>query len=399
MSEISVAGGLSSESRPRLVRALLEDFARTAAERDAIGGTAKRERDLIRASGLLRLTIPQELGGAGSDLNEALTLTRQMAGADASLAHLFAFHHLMLATLRLYGPREQWAPLLERTAQEGWFWGNALNPLDRRTRIEPAGLEGVYRISGTKSFCSGASDSDMLIVSALRPDEPGLVVAAVPTRRQGIRIHDDWDNIGQRQTDSGSVSFEQVTVFEGEILRRPGPLGSAFASLRSCIAQLILANIYLGIAEGALAEAARYVSQTVHPWAAAGVEHIEEDPYTLRNFGEYWVETAAAAALTDRAQQKLQNAFSLGEAVDPPLRAEVAVEIATSKVASARAALNVSSRIFEVLGARATVAKLRFDRFWRNARTHTLHDPLDYKLRELGSWALARKPPVPSFYS
>lgn len=399
MSNIAVEGALAPEIGTGAVGALLEDFARTAAERDARGGTAKRERDLIRASGLLRLTIPARLGGTGSDLNEALTITRQIAGVDASLAHLFAFHHLMLATVRLYGPEEQWGPLFESTAREGWFWGNALNPLDRRTRIEPAGEEGVYRITGTKSFCSGASDSDMLIVSALRPDQPGLVVAAIPTRREGIVVHDDWDNMGQRQTDSGSVSFDAVTVREAEILRRPGPLGSPFASLRSCIAQAVLVNIYLGIAEGALAEAARHVTGTVHPWGASGVERIGDDPYVLRNFGEYWVETAAASALTDLAQQKLQRAFNLGDAVVPAIRAEVAVAIATAKVASARAALNVSSRMFEVLGARATAAKLRFDRFWRNARTHTLHDPLDYKLRELGSWALERKPPPPSFYS
>jgi alkylation response protein AidB-like acyl-CoA dehydrogenase len=399
MIEISAAKGISRTTRPAVVRALLEDFAASAAERDRVGGTARRERDLIRHSGLLSLTIPRELGGAGSDLNEALTLTRQIAAVDGSLAHLFAFHHLMLATLQLYGPKEQWAPLLERTARQRWFWGNALNPLDKRTRIERGERDGEYHITGIKTFCSGATDSDMLIASALQAGVPGLVVAAIPTSRPGIRIHDDWDNMGQRQTDSGAVSFEHVQVFDAEILRQPGPLGSPFASLRSCLAQLILSNIYLGIAEGALSEAGRYVSEFVQPWTAANVEHATDDPYLLRNFGEYWVMVTAAGALTDRAQLAFQSAFDLGEALDTATRGEVAIAIATAKVASAQAALNVSSRMFEVLGARATAAKLRFDRFWRNARTHTLHDPVDYKLRELGSWALDRRLPTPSFYS
>ncbi|MFT7980835.1 monooxygenase, partial [Salmonella enterica subsp. enterica serovar Enteritidis] len=59
----------------------------------------------------------------------------------------------------------------------------------------------------------------------------------------------------------------------------------------------------------------------------------------------------------------------------------------------------LSSRIFEATGARATHAALRFDRFWRNLRTQTLHDPLHYKLQELGDWVLNGTHPQPSFYS
>ena len=402
---MSPVNGLSSATRPAVVRELIEDFASSAAARDAAGGTAKRERDLIRRSGLLSLTIPADLGGAGGDLNEALTITRRIAAVDSSLAHLFAFHHLMLTSLRLYGPKEQWAPLFERTARASLFWGNALNPRATRTRIEPGAREGEYIVSGTKSFCSGAADSDMLIVSAHTQGDSKLVVAAVPTDRPGIRINDDWNNIGQRQTDSGTVSFEHLVVYESEILRHPGPLGSTFAGLRSCFAQLILCNIYAGLAEGALAEASRHVNEHVRPSTPvqaarpSSTSQAADDPYVLRHFGEYLVLARSASALTDLAQAAFQSAFNLGDSLEPARRAEVAIAIAAAKVAGARAALDVSSRIFEVLGARATDAKLRLDRFWRNARTHTLHDPIDYKLQELGAWALRGKPPTPGFYS
>jgi alkylation response protein AidB-like acyl-CoA dehydrogenase len=75
------------------------------------------------------------------------------------------------------------------------------------------------------------------------------------------------------------------------------------------------------------------------------------------------------------------------------------VAISVGKVAAARAALEITSRIFEVMGSRSTAARYRFDRFWRNARTLTLHDPLDYKVRESGDWALNGRYPTPSFYS
>ena len=55
--------------------------------------------------------------------------------------------------------------------------------------------------------------------------------------------------------------------------------------------------------------------------------------------------------------------------------------------------------IFQVMGARATTAQLNLDRFWRNVRTQTLHDPIDYKYQEVGEWVLTGKVPEPSFYS
>ena len=51
------------------------------------------------------------------------------------------------------------------------------------------------------------------------------------------------------------------------------------------------------------------------------------------------------------------------------------------------------------MGAGATTRPAGFDRYWRNLRTHTLHDPIDYKFKELGQWALNDTYPNPSFYS
>ncbi|MND85633.1 Dibenzothiophene desulfurization enzyme C [compost metagenome] len=73
--------------------------------------------------------------------------------------------------------------------------------------------------------------------------------------------------------------------------------------------------------------------------------------------------------------------------------------IATAKVAASRDGLEICSKVFEVTGARATQASVGLDRHWRNLRTQSLHDPLDYKLHELGEWALNGQLPTPTFYS
>ncbi|HSZ82768.1 MAG TPA: acyl-CoA dehydrogenase family protein [Polyangia bacterium] len=377
----------------RVARALAE----TAVARDRAGGTARRERGLLRDSGLLSLSIPRVFGGAGANWATTLSVVRRLARVDGSLAHLFGFHHLLLATVRLFGEERQWRAAYAESARRAWFWGNALNPLDQRTTIRPAQVGGNV-VEGTKTFCSGASDSDRLVVSALDA-ERRLVVAVVPTARAGVRILDDWDNMGQRQTDSGTVVFEGVAVADDEVLRSPGPLGSPFASLRPCIAQLVLANVFLGLGEGALEEARGYTRHQARPWTTSGVAHVADDPYVLRHYGELWVGLRGAAALTDGAAAALDAAWTSGDALTSEQRGATAVAIAEAKVATSRAGLEAASRVFEVTGARATAAKIGFDRFWRNLRTHTLHDPVDYKLRELGRFALLGEAPSPTFYS
>jgi len=378
---------------------LARALAATGAERDRRGGHAKPERDLIRRSGLLRASIPTDLGGWGLGWPEVMAMVRRLAEADGSLAHLFGFHHLLLATVRLFGTPEQYRALAAASAAGDWFWGNALNPLDPRTVL--TGGPDEFSMTGEKTFCSGALDSDMLIVSALRETDKKLIIAAIPTSREGVDVRDDWDNIGQRQTDSGSAGFRSVKIAADEILSSPGPLGSTFASIRSLIAQLVLCNVYLGLAAGGLAEARGYTLEQHRPRYAGAPNPVppREDPYVLHDYGSMWVELEGARLLTERAGVTLGHVWARADDLTPAERGECSIAVAIAKAATTRVGLDLASRIFDVMSARATAHKLGFDRFWRNLRTHTLHDPVDHKLREIGDWVLNGAIPPPSFYS
>ena len=378
-------------------QALARQFAETAVERDARAGTPKAERDALRQSGLLALSIPASYGGQGANWLETLDTVREFARVDSSIAHVYGFHHLMLATVRLYSRPDQWEPWFEQTASRNWFWGNALNPLDDRTRVRR--LEHYAEFSGKKSFCSGALDSEMLIASGLDEATGKLLIAAVPTARAGITLNGDWNCFGQRQTDSGSALFERVRVEDSELLLDPGPLSTPFSSLRPLLAQLVFIHMFIGLAEGALDAARQYTLNEARPWFKAGVERAADDPYTLHHYGEFHVALEGARLLTRQAAVLFDQAWSEEDELDAPGRGQVAVAVATAKVAATRAGLEIASRLFEVTGARATHGAIRLDRFWRNLRVQTLHDPVDYKLRDLGDWALNATPPQPSFYS
>ncbi|MEE4464178.1 acyl-CoA dehydrogenase family protein, partial [Azotobacter chroococcum] len=103
-------------------RQLAAEFAETAAERDRHGGTPKAQRDALRRSGLLALAIPRQYGGLGASWCETLEIVRELARVDSSIAHVYGFQHLMLATVRLFSRPDQWQPWFEQTARNQWFW-------------------------------------------------------------------------------------------------------------------------------------------------------------------------------------------------------------------------------------------------------------------------------------
>jgi alkylation response protein AidB-like acyl-CoA dehydrogenase len=155
--------------------------------------------------------------------------------------------------------------------------------------------------------------------------------------------------------------------------------------------------LYLGNAQGALDAALRYTREQSRAWPASGVAQASDDPYIQQRYGELWLLYRSAQLLAENAAQRLQSAWEK-PALTAAERAEVALAISEAKVVSARAALEITSRIFDSMGASSTSSKYGFDRFWRNVRVHSLHDPLDYKVRDLGHWLLNGKAPTPSLY-
>jgi alkylation response protein AidB-like acyl-CoA dehydrogenase len=377
---------------------LLDALRATAAERDRDGGHAAQEKQWIADAGLLTLAVPREFGGAGAPWPAIYATIRAIARVDSALAHLLGFQCLQVVSVDVWGNPAQRARYLRGTVEARWWWGNAVNPLDTRL-VATATTDGGFRLNGQKGFCSGTRGSQMMTVSAHDPQTGKPIFAVVPTTRDGITVNEDWNPIGQRQTDSGSVSFAQVKIEADEVLHRSEAPPTPHATLRTLVSQLVLTNLFVGIAQGALEEARRYVTQNGRPWISSGVEKATDDPYLIQRFGEMRLQTVSAEALTERAAQALENAWQKGAALSAEERAHVALATSEAKILAHRAALEVSQNLFDACGARATHAPLALDRFWRNARVHTLHDPLDYRVRDVGRYALSGTLPDVSLYT
>lgn len=366
-----------------------------AAARDRAGATPRRELELLRDSGLLTLISPAAHGGAGGSFTDALLAVRTIARADASISQLLAYHYLHL-TNALWRAAPEQAQALSRASVAGrWFWGGASNPRDPESTLTPA--SDGFRLNGTKTFASNAALADRITLRAQLGD--GFAVLVVPGDRAGVSHGNDWDAIGQRLSESGTVRFTDVTVTPDEVLGDPAAAPPARTSLVVPLHQLLIVNIYLGTAEGALAEANRYIREVSRPWQASGVAKASEDPYILEHYGNLDVELRASLALADVAARELEAAVALGDAITPDERNRAAAAIYAAKVHASRTGLDLTSKIFELMGARATASHYAYDRFWRNIRTHTLHDPVTYKSREVGNYALNGKLTALPLYS
>lgn len=370
----------------------------TAVARDRAGGHAADEKQRLADAGLLTLAVPREFGGQEAEWPAIYDTIRRIARVDSALAHLVGFQILQVVSVDVWGSAAQRERFLRGTVEHRWWWGNAVNPLDTRL-VATATPDGGYRLDGVKGFCSGTRGSQRMTVSAHDPETGRAVFGVVPTDRDGITVNDDWDPVGQRQTDSGSVRFDGVTLAPDDVLHRSETPPTPRATLRTLVSQLVLTNLFVGLAEGALAEAREYVLAHGRPWINSGVAQAGDDPYTLQRFGNMRVQAVAAASLADRAAVALQRAWTRRDALTADERAEAALAVSEAKIVAQRAALDNGEALFDACGARATAASLGLDRFWRNARTHTLHDPLDYRLRDVGRFALTGELPQASLYT
>ncbi|OKH50326.1 monooxygenase [Calothrix sp. HK-06] len=374
---------------------LSKELAKTAVERDAKAGCPEEEIKQLRYSGLLPLVIPTQYGGIGAAWVDAFKIVQELSKSDGSIGHLYGNHLMLTVFSHILGTPAQKEKYYQLTVQNNWFWANAINTKDTRLKITPDGDN--FRVNGVKSFGTGISVADLRVFSAVPDMVNWNLFFVIPQDREGVISNQDWDNIGQRRTDSNSFTFNDVLVYKDEILEPS--MNSAFATFTGIISQLIKTHVYLGITEGAFESSREYTRTNSKPWITSGVDSATEDPYTLHHYGEFWIELQSAKALAAQAAEKVQAAWSKDINLTHEERGEVAIAVFAAKALATRVGLNITSRIFEVMGARSTATKYGFDRYWRDLRTFTLHDPVDYKIRSVGDWVLNNELPVVTQYS
>lgn len=387
-------------------REVATDLAVDAVARDRANQTPHVEVQLLKDSGLVTLLGPRQHGGAGESWTTALRVVRAVSAGDGSIGQLLGYHYLWAWAARLVGTPEQVAAVEQQAAEQNWFFGGAVNPRDADLTIRVEGEELVYW--GHKSFSTGGQVSDVTVLEGVIEGTDDHAFAIVPTDQPGIRFLGDWDNLGQRLTESGGVEIEGVRVpwaaAAGYVQQPDGVyrfVPRTYNTLNVPLIQLIFVNLYLGIAEGALATAASYTRDRTRAWPYSPdlKTRGSEEFYVQETYGELRSRLWAAEALAERAAGLVEQINAHADDVTPAERGEAAVVIAAAKQVAIEVGLDVTTRVFDVTGARATANAVGLDIFWRNLRTHSLHDPLAHKKAEVGRYALLGEIPEPTWYT
>ncbi|MFS4104459.1 SfnB family sulfur acquisition oxidoreductase [Streptomyces sp. PD-S100-1] len=372
--------------------ALAAEFRPGADARDRERRLPRAELDRLSRSGLLAVTVPAEHGGAEVSAATVAEIFRLLGSADPSLAQIPQSHFVYVNVIRRQGTAEQ-RKFLFAEVLAGRRLGNAQSEAgtkhvqDIRTRLTPR-PDGSYLLTGVKHYSTGALFADWIPVLA-RAEDDDLHVAYVPWDAPGVTVVDDWDGMGQRTTASGTVRLADVPVPADRVV--PHHLTFQGPQLHGAFAQLLHAAIDAGIAGAALAEAAAFVRTKSRPWFESGTESAAEDPLLIQRFGELALRVRAAEALLREAARTVDEA---GANLTDDSAAEASIAVATAKVTAAQAAVEVAGALFEVAGTRAALDSLNLHRHWRDARTHTLHDPVRWKIQHIGRYVLSgTRPP------
>ncbi|ENN88210.1 acyl-CoA dehydrogenase type 2 [Rhizobium freirei PRF 81] len=360
-------------------------FAVTASERDSERLLPFDEMDALSRSGLLAITVPEEYGGLDVSNATLAEITAILAQADGSIGQIPQNHFYILEALRIDGSEDQKRYFFGR-ALAGDRFGNALSERGTKTvghyntRINSDGPG--YRINGRKFYSTGVLFADWVTVFAL-DEADKLVMAFVPQGTEGVEIIDDWDGFGQRTTGSGTTVLNNVYVNADHVV--PHHKGFERATTIGSVGQIIHAGIDLGIARAAFAETLDFVKTRARPWTDSGVERASDDPLTIAKVGQIAIRLEAATATIERAGRKVDAAQV--ETTEKRV-VEATLAVAAAKVLTTEIAIEATNTLFELAGTASVKLDLNLDRHWRNARTHTLHDPVRWKYHVVGNYHL-----------
>lgn len=337
-------------------------------------------------SGLGSISIAREFGGPQVSFVTLAEVFAIISAADPALGQIPQNQVGILNLISSTATQTQKQQLFTSVLQ-GWRIGNAgpergsKNTLDLKARITADGDEFV--ISGQKFYSTGALFAHWIAVKALNEDGK-QVIAFVRRGTPGLRVVDDWSGFGQRTTASGTVLLNAVRV-EAALVVDNWRLNET-PNIQGAVSQLIQAAIDLGIARGAIADAISFVRERSRPWIDAKVQRNRDDPYVIADIGKLHIELHAAEALLRKAGRVLDEVSAT--TIDAQAAARASIAVAEAKVLSTELSLLASEKLFELAGSSATLAQFNLDRHWRNARVHTLHDPVRWKYHAIGAYRL-----------
>ncbi len=344
------------------------------------------EIDQFSLKGLGGIRIPKRYGGAFVSNKTLAHVFRILNKADSSVGQIPQNQISLLNLIDIMGTESQKQFIFNEilSGKRLANGGPERNSKDSKTLNTRLTVQNdQYFLDGEKFYSTGSIFAHWLAIKAIHP-EGHVVLVIVGRYSDGIEVINNWNGFGQRTTASGTVKLNHVKVdpnliFDERILTRT-------ATYRGAYSQLMQVAIDVGIAEAAFADLLSAVRKA-RPIIDANVEKARQEPYTLQETGKLNILLDAAILLLDEAAEYLDELDQV-DRVTEQQTAKASILVAEAKVYANDAALQISEKLLELGGSRASLSQFNLDQHWRNARVHTLHDPVRWKIHAIGNYYL-----------
>ncbi|HEY5351603.1 MAG TPA: acyl-CoA dehydrogenase family protein [Streptosporangiaceae bacterium] len=368
--------------------------AATAFDRDTAASVPVAEIQWIKDAGLIGLQGPKAHGGGDANWATVLDVVAEFAKVDGSVANILGWHYAYFWLFRSFGTPEQRAKWEAEVTTGRQLISGIANFRDRPISAVDEGA--TLLLNGSKQFNTGLPVSDRAFIGSALEGTEDVFFVYTDSRVPQITYGNDWDTLGQRSTASGSAtvsglraSWDQALGFSGKTF-----IPQAANITPGLTSQTLMPTFYVSLARGALDKAVDYIKNHGRAWLHSSYERAVDEPYIVDGIGQLQSRLLAAEALVRDASEKVSAALDAPNEITLEQRGDLAVLLSAAKTVAVEVGIEVTTKLFELTGGRSTARSFELDRFFRDLRTQSLHDPVAQKRLQVGAYLLRGEYPL-----
>lgn len=351
-----------------MAREVAADIATRADSADLAGQLPRRDIDVLRQSGFLRLSVPTEFGGLGRSLADCVAAEMELAQGSASTALVAAMQ------LQVFGHQREsrtwrtaaYEQMCREAADGGLF--NSLASEPRLGSPSRGGLPDTtavlsedgrtLTVNGRKTWSSGGRHLTHLLLRVAIGDEPGVVL--VRQHDAGMAWVETWrDALSFRASNSDDVTFRDVVVPAENLIEKGN-----HRSVANVWFPMVLSALYLGTAVAARNAVIRFALDRVPTALGKPIATLSG---IQRQIGEIDTALQSARALLFEVAEQCSRVDQDRSAVFP--------RVAAAKLTVNRVANEVTEKALQVAGGSSLTHDLPLERYFRDVRAGNMQPP------------------------
>jgi alkylation response protein AidB-like acyl-CoA dehydrogenase len=373
------ATSLSKENSPsalttlseeeELFRASVREFAEGEVRPrvEQMEHASKLDPDLIKQCfelGLMAIESPEEYGGAGSTIFNAILAIEEIARVDASVSVFVDVHNTLVTNAFMKWGNEEikkkYLPQMATGKVGAYALSEASSGSDAFALKTKAVDKGDYwELNGQKLWITNGNEAEIFIVFATINAEAGykgITAFIVEKGFEGFSVGKKEDKLGIRASSTTELIFDGCKVPKSNVL---GEVGKGYKVSIETLneGRIGIAAQMLGIAQGAFECALKYTMER------------EQFGQSISNFQAVQFQLAEMAVEIEAARLMTYNAARLKDAGKSFLK-----EAAIAKLYTSRVAEKVSSKAIELYGGYGYVKDYPVEKFWRDSKIGSIYE-------------------------